>query len=733
MEGMNKIKIGYTNCKVSRTHNLVRYPRAGIMQKVWSNWPSNQRLSGNPLLCPLHQEGGTEGDKFKPLQAGTLLTHPGSIGPKSGPDIDLGALIQSWMYSTKGTAAIWATGHNGVSRQEDGDKVGEDFVSVRIKNISFISIYLSPNTTEDAYALKIERILEFVKQEKSKGRSIIIGGDFNARSPAWGSEEQNSKGTILLDALLSCEIAPLRPRGGSTSERGRSVSYLDFLAATPDLVRNDGLLSRVLNTETASDHKCILSELKLSGKNRIDTNSNTYRWKMTPHGLTKLKVALDKSLAEGNINEGNQWSTEQEEKFLPIIKKSCEESLEKIGQGKGSRTRNNPWWNQEIKEERAKVQKLRRKIQRTRKRKRDEEREFLTYLYKKGKKKLQIMISKDVRTRARRRKISQPWKEARTILLRKEGKDPAEPSAYRPICIIDAMAKLLECILKKRFLQELGEESFDQNQYGFTKGKSTLQPMEKIREAANETSRKQRYAGMIALDIRNAFNTLSWEAIITEMKRRNLPEYLVSITNNYFRGRTAIYQTEEVPVKIDMQMGVPQNSVLGPFLWNLVYDGLLTRPLPPMSMRLAFADDVVIIAQAATIQRLKLRAKFLIEDSKNWMQSAGLTLAGNKTELIMLNRKNVGENFSLKIGDTEVKPNSHVKYLGVIFDDKRSFKKHIETATNKAIRTLAALSSLMTNAMKTRQNTRKLYYMTTESIVLYGAPIWAEAIENNSN
>ncbi|XP_076660075.1 uncharacterized protein LOC143363362 [Halictus rubicundus] len=812
LKGTSKIKIGFTNCRVNRTQSLVRCFKCheyGHMSYNCNIDTQGQELCrrcgviGHQIngcqairCCVLCTRKGVPAAKAEHVAGAAncpQLAH--YLLPQAALELKADLILISeplynpgnWLYSTKGTAAIWVTENNGIIRQEDGDKIGEDFVAVRIRNIIFVSIYLSPSTTEDAYALKIDRILEFVKQEKSKGRSIILGGDFNARSPAWGSEEQNTKGTILLDSLLTREHI---------------------------------------------------------------------------QGLTKLKEALDRSLAEEEINEGNQWSMEQEGKFLTLIKKVCEESLEKIGQGKGCRRRNNPWWNQEIKEERAKVQKLRRKIQRARKRKRNEEREILTFLDEKGKKRLQIMISKEknrtwnelcesiekdpwgkpyktiirrakkgsppaslspefaetvmrglfphlsengkaqdsegtgegpvnrepeeednqendfpeitqeeIKVAAkllktgkvagldgippelikamvqfrrdrfltlynsiiRRRKIPQAWKEAKTILLRKEGKDPAEPSAYRPICIIDAMAKLLEYILKIRMLKELGEEPFNQNQFGFCKGKSTLQPMEKIREAANEASTKQRYAAMIALDVRNAFNTLSWEAIIAEMKRRNLPEYMVSVTKNYLRGRIVTYQAEEVPISIDMQMRVPQGSVLGPFLWNLVYDGLLKRPLPPMSMRLAFVDDVVIIAQAATIHRLKLRAESFIEDSKNWMQTAGLALAGNKTEVIMLNHKRVGEDFSLKIGNTDVKPNSHLKYLRVIFDDRRSFRKHIETATNKAIRTLAALSSLMTNATKARQSIRKLYYMTIESIVLYGAPIWADAIKNNTN
>lgn len=318
-------------------------------------------------------------------------------------------------------------------------------------------------------------------------------------------------------------------------------------------------------------------------------------------------------------------------------------------------------------------------------------------------------------------------------MLRKEGKDPSETAAYRPICIIDAIAKLLEYIIKERLHREMGDEPFHKDQYGFYKGKSAIQAMEKIRIAANESSTKRRFATMIALDVKNAFNSLSWEKIIEELKNRELPKYLIELVKDYFKDRAAFYQTEGETIKIKMQRGVPQGSVLDPFLWNLVYDGLLRRSTPPMSQRLAFADDVVITAQGSSVSSMLQRAEHLVADSKQCMENAGLELAESKTEVMMLNRKYVGDNLCIKVGEAEIKPTQQIRYLGVTFDKNKNFRTHLEKTTNKAIKTMAALSSLMTNSMRTRQATRRLYYMTMESIVLYGAPIWAEAATRSAN
>lgn len=40
------------------------------------------------------------------------------------------------------------------------------------------------------------------------------------------------------------------------------------------------------------------------------------------------------------------------------------------------------------------------------------------------------------------------WKTTRITLIRKPAKDPAKPEAYRPLCIADGGAKLVEYILQ---------------------------------------------------------------------------------------------------------------------------------------------------------------------------------------------------------------------------------------------------------------------------------------------
>lgn len=45
---------------------------------------------------------------------------------------------------------------------------------------------------------------------------------------------------------------------------------------------------------------------------------------------------------------------------------------------------------------------------------------------------------------------------------------------------------------------------------------------------------------MIALDIKNVFNTLSWDSVINELARRKLPWKIRRLVNNYLTERRVI-------------------------------------------------------------------------------------------------------------------------------------------------------------------------------------------------
>ena len=155
-------------------------------------------------------------------------------------------------------------------------------------------------------------------------------------------------------------------------------------------------------------------------------------------------------------------------------------------------------------------------------------------------------------------RVPAKWKVAWLILLNKPGKDPRLASSYRPISILPAMSTVKSAIKK-----ELGMNPFHRNQFGFRKGKSTIDATSQVCKFADSYRKK----GI----------TLRWEVILKEAKRRSLPSNLTRIRANYLKDRFVVLDNPSGLIAKQIFAGVPQDSVAGPLLWNLIYDGLLPR------------------------------------------------------------------------------------------------------------------------------------------------------------
>lgn len=242
----------------------------------------------------------------------------------------------------------------------------------------------------EAFATGIDRFAAFLKEERRKQRSIIAGGDFNSKSPVWGSSRQDHRGTILLEELLKVELHPMKPRRGHTFARVQSVGNPDVVAATPEL-QND-VTPIILEKETASDHKYVVTEFVALDRPQSEAQG-ARRWKASTFDAIKMKDFLDSTLPSLGLNEGDRFSAGEERKFLEMIPRMCDAAMETI-ESVGSSRRKNPWWTPELKEPRRKAQYLRRRLQRARKHGEEEEFEAVRHLYKRAKRRLNTMIAK---------------------------------------------------------------------------------------------------------------------------------------------------------------------------------------------------------------------------------------------------------------------------------------------------------------------------------------------------
>lgn len=165
------------------------------------------------------------------------------------------------------------------------------------------------------------------------------------------------------------------------------------------------------------------------------------------------------------------------------------------------------------------------------------------------------------------------------VLLFKGGGRPYDkPGSYRSISLIDSIAKLYERMVLHRLEAELSElGGLSIRQFDFREGVGTTEAIDRVMELSKEGKlhRDERACAIVAMDVANAFNSALWPAIDNAVRRRGFSRHMVELLRSYMTDREiqVAPSTVEGILRLDVRAGVPQSSVLGPTLWNI----LMTR------------------------------------------------------------------------------------------------------------------------------------------------------------
>ena len=107
-----------------------------------------------------------------------------------------------------------------------------------------------------------------------------------------------------------------------------------------------------------------------------------------------------------------------------------------------------------------------------------------------------------------------------------------------------------------------------------------------------------------------------------------------------------------------------------------------------------FADDAPVVCAADDVGILELRINESLQQANRWLDSRGLKMAPEKTEVLLVTDRRSFQYPRIVLGVHEVEWKTSIKYLGVQLDRRLSFGEHLRIATSKVIQCGAKLARL---------------------------------------
>lgn len=177
-----------------------------------------------------------------------------------------------WYSDELGRAAIFVAKHIAIEAIGQAD-IGCRWI--KIKGIRIYSVYCSPNIPVEEYNDFLNRLEDSVRGADG---TVIIGGDFNAKRPEWGSQISDIRGDFLAELSCSLDLQVCNVGERPTFTRGGSESFIDITFVSRSLwskVNN----WRVLDEESMSLHWYITFDIALTASIPVQPAPKGWDWR----------------------------------------------------------------------------------------------------------------------------------------------------------------------------------------------------------------------------------------------------------------------------------------------------------------------------------------------------------------------------------------------------------------------------------------------------------------------
>lgn len=278
-------------------------------------------------------------------------------------------------------------------------------------------------------------------------------------------------------------------------------------------------------------------------------------------------------------------------------------------------------------------------------------------------------------------KVPDICKRALTIPVHK-GKSRSLPQNYRPIALTSHLVKVFEKVVRQNLVRFMDQhELFNRSQHGFRGGRSCLSQLLNHIDRITSLLESGSAVDVVYLDFAKAFDKVDIGITLRKLKSLGIGGQLGRWLGSFLldRQQTVVVDGQR-SLSRPVISGVPQGSVLGPFLF-LVLIGDIDGEVVS-SFLSSFADDTRIghhITGDEDAQQLQAD----LEKVYKWAKNNNMEFNAEKFDLLRYKANQHNQGPASLIGyksssGTPISEKEHISDLGINLSSDTTFKHHID-------------------------------------------------------
>ena len=278
--------------------------------------------------------------------------------------------------------------------------------------------------------------------------------------------------------------------------------------------------------------------------------------------------------------------------------------------------------------------------------------------------------------------------------------------------------------------------SISPNQVGFRHGSSTIDSLLYIDHLISKSLSTKNHISILSIDFQKAFDKIGPHVILQKLKEWKVGPKVFNYIKAFLSNRKIKCKVNNlISTELPLFNGIPQGSPLSVVLFLIAFEDINKIFLNNKNVsHCLYADDLYVICNKKDPNEIKEQFIKILNSITEWGKYSGASISIEKCKHLHVCRKHRCSNIDLRYYNYIIENVSNLSILGLVFDNRRTYKHHcMYLKTNLAARldVIKYLSSI--NSFIHTNTLLNITKLIIQSKIDYALTIYGNCSQTNLN